>query len=287
MLQQSQTNQAKEPSAADTLVTPAALSAALIALEANRQNETEKIRIGEALTELNLDFTPEEIYAEIKRQTDASPTKTLPAESRPVTQIVEKKERWQEAKTTPQQKQSEKIGLIYAAFIVAFAFLMLVSFEISAEQGQQQSRRTIAEFQKVAEDNRRAFVPDPTYPLAQIKNGETAYADSIDIERIAAGDFAEQLEVSKIDSSTNLGLWRITKHSGRVYLRAYTGKHPPQHEYRVIYSRKAAAPPGTALKLITLFLPGLHWGYAAGRSSDDGQAFVSKTRLDRHAYEKW
>lgn len=76
MLKHEDNPQMPSPSAAEVRVTPEELAAAVTALQIRKEGQPGTIAIGDAVEELGLDVTPEEVLAEVQARRQAAPQRT-------------------------------------------------------------------------------------------------------------------------------------------------------------------------------------------------------------------
>ena len=77
MLKHEDNPQASSPSAAQVRVTPEELAAAITALQIRKDGQPGTIAIGDAVEELGLDVTPEEVLAEVEARRQVKPKRRL------------------------------------------------------------------------------------------------------------------------------------------------------------------------------------------------------------------
>ncbi len=178
---------AQTPSSAPQ-VTPEELSAALAAIEARRQAEAAHlagtIALDQAVSELHLDSTPGEIWAEVQAQRAAAPQKSLP-----------------QTRTLPPKRARFLRG--WPALIVPAAALWIVIGTVAPQLGS----------------NHPSSAPPVVRSLGRVSDGTEVYADNAALAQIASGRPLSQITVS---DSLGHNRWRLVKIGSHVYLRGCT-----------------------------------------------------------------
>ena len=169
-------------------VTPEELTQALAAIEARRQAEAKTIPLDQAVSELHLDSTSDEIWAEVQAQrAKAAAQQTGP----PQTQIDPRL-------TSPRSQRFRGWPVLIAPAIA----LWIVGNAILTANGHH-----------------HAPVAAPIlHPLAQEPETATVYADDSSLAQISQGVPASKIFVSE---SAGDNRWKLIKLQGHVYLQRY------------------------------------------------------------------
>lgn len=189
-------------------VTPEELSQALAAIEARKQAEASRlagtIPIDQAVSELHLDSTSEEIWVEVQAQrvkaAAAQHEQRLPRQARPhETQAAPQQS------TTPQQSTAthSKYRKKWAAFLAPLILVGILFHNGSLPHFRSHPTHVSA--------------PRLT-SLAQVPDGKEIYADDLALVQISKGKPQAQVTVSENPSGNR---WTLVKVSGHVYLRGY------------------------------------------------------------------
>ena len=192
-------------------VTPDELANALAAIEARRQAEAahlaSTIPIDQAVTDLHLDSTSDEIWAEVQKQrVDAAALRLAKTER---TEEVQKPI----AAALPIVRARNwrsliapflAVAILTGAGVIPGSFLSL--FKKSHAPASRHHATTAAPIFR---------------PLSQIPAGTEVYADDAALTAISQGKAAAKVRVSLIDSGN---CWTLVKMNGHVYLRGYTAR---------------------------------------------------------------
>ena len=191
-------------------VTPDELTQALAAIEARRQTEAGTIPIDQAVSELHLDSTPDEIWAEVKTQREkASLPNAVPVEqpqhaappvsvSMPVVSmpVVRVRHRGWRRLIAPVLV----IGVLMSTGVIPHNF---------TPHGFSPSLLTDKHFSTA--------VPI-LHPLSAVPDGTPVYADNAALIQLSEGKPAAQVAVSTIQSDNR---WALVKMRGHVYLHGF------------------------------------------------------------------
>ena len=162
------------PPAAQVRVTPEELAAAVAVLQANKEGMAETISIGDAVEELSLDATPEEILKAV------------------------------EARRKQRSSSSRKRRRSWLA--LAAALVTIGAAGIVFRPHSQTAPITPAASPSINS-------------LADVKEGRLVYVNTHGLEQIIGGEKPAQVQVHKDNQGVQ---WGIIKHSGRIYVQAYT-----------------------------------------------------------------
>ena len=208
MLQNEPTTQPPTPTGQNR-VTPEELSRALAALEGRKQAEAQRlagtIPIEEAVTQLHLDATPDEIWAEVQAQRNkpAADSKTF-AEADAARRAQSAQE--YPAHTPAQANLSAQSGGRRWRGIRVIAPLLFVWFLFH--------NGIIPHFGGHAPHAAAPILR----PLAQIPDGKEVFADDSALVQLSEGKSPAQVTVSEnVDGNR----WTLVKIGGHVYLRAF------------------------------------------------------------------
>ena len=179
-------------------VTPEELTKALAAIETRKQAVASHlagtIPLQDAVTELHLDSTPEEIWAEVQAQrVKAAPPETAAP--------IEAKAEKQEPVITPLRIQlSPRKRRWVRPFIALLAIWALDATGVIPHFPQHTTSAPIMR------------------SLAQISDGKEVYADDTALVQVSEGKPLTQIIVSENGGDNR---WRLVKISGHLYLRGY------------------------------------------------------------------
>lgn len=188
-------------SVAQARVTPDELATALAAIEARRQAEAAHlagtIPIDQAVSELHLDSTPDEIWAEVQKQRTkaAGPQEKHQAQAAPA-QVVER-----------QEGRSQKLRRVFGRLLASAGILaLLMSTGVIPRPWDHAP---------IAAPNLR--------PLSTITDGEEVYADGAALIQISDGKPLAAISVSQNATGNR---WTVFKRGGHVYLHGYIESAP-------------------------------------------------------------
>jgi len=182
-------------------VTPEELSQALAAIEARRQAEASRlagtIPIGQAVSELHLDSTSDEIWAEVQAQRDK--VEAARREQRRQDKAVKKAQAAQQQVIAPRIRRPRR----WVRFMVPLVFL-----------GVLFHNGVIPHF-----GGHHAPIAAPILrSLAQVPDGKEVYADDAALVQVSEGKPAAQITVSENATGNR---WTMVKIGGHLYLRGY------------------------------------------------------------------
>jgi hypothetical protein len=266
MLKHEDIPQTQPSSAAQVRVTPEELAAAITALQIRKEGQPGTIAIGDAVEELGLDVTPEEVLAEVqaKRQ------------------------------TTPNTKRLMHGRRFILALGVA-GVLLGIGINSSILTQAQSS-------QLIPGTNPYHIEPDilalnPTLPkpvvttLAEAPDGMTVYCSPHAIEVAEASRNVQDTQAGVNEAVTEMN-WPVVKYGKDLYVRGWMrvplSKEAAKISTVEIFNKPNLPQIGTNPQPVTLRLDG--WaGLGYQRLNPDGTGvFVFRNpRLTTHAYEKW
>ncbi len=262
-----------EEQAAQVRVTPEELTAAVAGLEARKQGNSRTLAIGEAVEELSLENTPEDILREVKARREH-----LQNQSR---RLVRKR-RW--------------------AVSLSLSLVCLTGFGIYSVTGNSYpySSQLIpgAPPSTLEAGILVRSSPSPSSPittLAEAPAEKTVYASVSALETAAMSRNAQIGSEREIIQSTAKLNWPIVKHGPEIYVRGWTSARLTSQAARLADVEVFNTPHTPALghhpQPITLKLD-LHTslvglGYQRLSPNGTGCFVFHNPRLTPHTYEKW
>ena len=186
-------------------VTPDELTQALAAIEARRQAEAGTIPIDQAVSELHLDSTSDEIWAEVQAQRmKASLPKAAPVvqpqQAAPPVSVSMPAVRVRHRGWRRLLAPVVVIGVLMSTGVIPHNF---------TSHGFSPSLLTDKHFPTAA----------VLTPLSTVPDGKEVYADDNALSQISKGKPAAQVAVSQDPSSNS---WTLVKMRGHVYLHGFT-----------------------------------------------------------------
>ena len=203
----------EDPSSApQARVTPAELSEALAAIETRKQAEANRlagtIPIEQAVSELHLDSSPEEIWAEVQTQREKMRTEQVRAAAEAAQREQARQEQFRQPQaaqwvaTPPRQKRRRGFRI----FLPLVGIWTLFHFGIVPNIFTHPTPTV-----HVVHTAQRTT-------LSQIPDGTEAYADSAALVQLSEG---KPLANVSVDKTAGGNTWTVFKRSGHVYLRGY------------------------------------------------------------------
>lgn len=244
--------QPEQQPAALVRVTPEELAAAIARLEARRAGTDGKIAIGDAVTELSLDATPEEVLAEVRAARASKPKRQLDRRSRPV--------------------------------IAALIFLSLLGggtvYSFYGPPWGWASQIAL----------RSQAVTPPPAPPQHISLNPNLLVGERDGKMVLLSEVGDNQPVYCSYSSSfqpyspgNGIQWTLIKHGGKTYVRGWILKMSPAALAQDGADVSANGDPAYAVR-ITLPVR----GFAVSNPDSDERTFHAQNiHLDGHASEKW
>ncbi len=194
MLRQEQEETVPSP-AEGARVTPEELSRALAAIEARRQAEASRlagtIPIDQAVSELHLDSTSDEIWAEVQAQRD----KAAAAQR----EQVQRAQAAQQQFIIPRTRGPRR----WVRFIAPLVFFGILFHNTALPHFGNHPTHAAAPVLR---------------PLAQVPDGKEVYADDAALVQLSKGKPPAQITVSENATDNR---WTMVKIGGHVYLRGY------------------------------------------------------------------
>ncbi len=202
--------------ASQARVTPAELSEALAAIESRKQAEASRlagtIPIEQAVSELHLDSSPEEIWAEVQTQREKMRTEERRTEERRTEEVRAAEAARQQQFRQPQaaswvaapSRQKRRRG--FRIFLPLVGIWTLFHFGILPNILTHPTPTV------------RVVHTAQVTTLAQIPDGTEVYADSAALVQLSEG---KPLATVSVDKTQGDNTWTVFKRSGHVYLRGY------------------------------------------------------------------
>ncbi len=272
MLNHEQPPESLSPPAAQVRVTPEELAAALARLEARRAGADGKIAIGDAVSELSLDATPEEVLAEVRA-----------GQSQP-----------QAVKPRSPVSLGQRLYFVAAILTVGITALWagtttvtpadmaastpnpVISYDAPLEKPHSQ-QSPVQTFQHISVDSTLLVsdMSDKMLLLSEIGNNQPVHCGYNDIT------FTERYP-------GNSGLpFTLIKHGGKLYVRGWIIKMSPAVLVRdgaLIQACRDTNYPVPITVALDKFDIETSSNFESPQSST---IFAKKVHLDGHAYEKW
>lgn len=234
-------------SAAQTRVTPEELAHAIATLEARKlddqRHQDSTIPIGEAVRELNLDATPEEVLAEVRAQREAQsavppPAQSIPANSQtpPIPPLASVPPLHQTVTSALRQAAvAAAPGLKQAALAASPALKQGMEALSQRAQQPKQAKRVgrgrlwlvagiiaaaVAAANGINSDTHVSVQVDPPYRLlSTVPDGHEVYTDMATVVSIAQGAPPQCVPVE--DGARSGNTWRLIRHDKHWYVRGY------------------------------------------------------------------
>jgi len=256
MLNHEQPQEQLQPPAAQVRVTPEELAAAIARLEARRAGADGKIAIGDAVTELSLDATPEEVLAEVQA-----------GQNQP-----------QAVKPRRSLSLRQRLSLYAAAVLVSVGMTALWAREtvIAPADTAVSTTNPVINYGPPPQHILLApnlLVGDRTGKmvlLSEVGDNQPVHCS------YGGGGFQRY-------SSGNGTQWTLIKHGGKTYVRGWILKMSPAVLAQDGADVSTNGDPAYAVH-ITLPVRGFE---VTIPSDDDARFHAQNIHLDGHAYEKW
>ena len=188
--------------ASQTRVTPEELAQALAAIETRKQAEVSRlagtIPISQAVSELNLDSTPEEILAEVQAQREQIQREQAEQQA----QAGQQRQAAQQADRQFVAPQARRRGR-WARLVAPLFFVWLLAHNGLLPHFGTHSTHIAAPILR---------------SLAQVPDGKEVYADDAALVQISEGKPQAQITVSENATGNR---WTMVKIGAHVYLRGY------------------------------------------------------------------
>ncbi len=241
----------EQDAAGQLRVSPDELTKALAAIDARRHKDSNDrentISIGDAVRELSLEATPEEIRAEVEKQ---------------------------RANSTQQPKQRRFRSLGLSIIVGCLAYVALLG---AREQGQQTPLSSVtlsASPSMLVQDNMG-------------RGNMLQTLGEVPENRPVRCMFDESQNSDLTSFTSNNDAWTLLKHSGKVYLRGWTMQMSEmarqQAGQMAIYNQK---PTENGVRFVPITLP-LDAFKCISEQSGNFELVATDIHLDQHAWEKW
>jgi hypothetical protein len=186
---------------ANLKVTPEELAQAVGAIEARRDlhGTSDKIAIGEAIQQLGLNMTPQEVYAEVRNQQARTVTPSLAS---PVSATT----------APPRQRRGFRSVAGRLIFVGSIALNMYLithpSVQHYAEAPQSAMTAPSSSLQKI--------------PASSISGEQSGFARLDDIYELANGKKAESVMVSQESAPSSQHNWKLVRLGNELHVRGWT-----------------------------------------------------------------
>ncbi len=272
MLKHEDISQSPSSPASKVRVTPEELAAAITALQIRKEGQPGTIAIGDAVEELGLDVTPEEVLAEVQAWRQAKPKK---------------------------ERQSRGRRFVLALGLVGILLGIGINSGILTQAQnslQAQSSQLVPGTDPYhVEPGILALNPALPSPvvttLAETPDGKTVYCSVGGISVAATSRYTQEAQPEVNDPITEMS-WPVVKHGKDLYVRGWTRVPLSKEAAKItnveIFNKPNLPQLGANPQQVTVRLDG--WaGIAYRRLNPDGTGvFVfHNLRLTTHAYEKW
>lgn len=241
-------------SAAQVRVTPEELAAAVTALQIRKEGQPGTIAIGDAVEELGLDVTPEEVLAEVQAR------------------------RTRQEHTGKRLSTTKFFGL---TLIAGVALIGLTAWSISSsEQGISTSNApvavpVVAPTHILAEPN--LIVGDASGKIMMLSEARDNQPVRCTLVNSSTPEFIQYFPSDSVNS------WTLIKHGNKIYVHGWILRLSPSvvRQYGVDVSRSRDA---NFVAPVTLPLEGFTVSPEVGSNAEFHAVNI---HLDKHAYEKW
>jgi len=273
MLKHEDIPQTQPPTAAQVRVTPEELAAAVTALQIRKEGQPGTIAIGDAVEELGLDVTPEEILQVVQGRRH-----TVHKQNG----LIAGKRKW-----------------IISLSFTLLCFTGLGAYSVVSNSYPDSSQLVPATTPYALEP--RILALDPAAPkqaistLAEAPNGRTVYCSVAAIETAAMSrnvQMGPQQEINQPVSQLN---WPVVKHDKQLYIRGWVRMPLSKEAARIsvveLFNKPNLPQLGVSPQPVTLKLDlqtsGRGLGYQRLNADGTGVFVFHNPRLTVHAYEKW
>ena len=255
--------QAKEPLAAQVRVTPEELAAAVARLEARRAGVDGKIAIGDAVSELSLDATPEEVLAEVRAG----------------------QRQLQAVKPRRSFSLRRRLAVYFAAGTLALGITALVGVRTAVTAPSPESM-------SVSQADNLSPQPAPAQHISLDPNllvgdraGKMVLLSEVgDNQPVHSNYYGGGFQQYSPGQGTK---WTLIKHGGKVYVRGRILKMSPAALAQDGADMYAAGDPSFVVP-VTLAIQNFTVSSAnSPYQSPDAAFHAQNITLDQHAYEKW
>lgn len=275
--------------ASETRVTPDELTAAVAALEQKREEQARHLQgtltLGEAVSELHLDATPDDLLAEVEAQRAKKAALEVAAQAEQAAAQARQKQAETGFAVPPSVQNSRGVRPFPTfsnrprkrspwVFVVAIILMGNVFGHLHAP------RITI-------NTSHSAPISAPQYStLADVPNGKMVLCSTATLREIQRGASPAKIPIGQVDDQNRA--WRIIKHDGHVYVRLQTpilGKQALRSvsNLPVNNNKNAGELRGEHEQTVTVRLDKLDWDGAFQEVDGGQQIAVSHVGLDDYA----
>ena len=257
-------------SAAEVRVTPEELAAAVTALQIRKEGQPGTIAIGDAVEELGLDVSPEEVLAEVEVGR----------------RIAHKRLSW----TAGKHK-----GLA-CLFLALLCFTGAGLFNATRPTLIDDSRLTPGTQPYTLEPRILALAPITPRPavvtLAEAAEGKTLYCSVDAVEAVATSRNYQEAPQRQITQPVSEMDWPVVKHDKDLYVRGWVrlplSKAAAKISIVEVFNKPNLSQLGVNPQQVTFRLDGMGGlGYQRLNPDGTGEFIFHTPRLNGHTYEKW
>ena len=269
MLKHENASQTQLPNAAQVRVTPEELAAAVTALQIRKEGQSGTIAIGDAVEELGLDVTPEEVLAEVQARRQAAPKK---------------------------KRQLRGQSFVLALGIAGVLLGLAVDSNVLT---QAQSIQLVPGTEPYhLEPRTLALAPVSSKPLimtlAEAPDGKTVYCSPHAIYVAAMSRNTQETQPEIREPVTEMN-WPVVKYGKELYVRGWIrsplSKAAAKLSEVEVFNKPSVPQLGATPQQITLKLDlqtsGVGLGYQRLNPDGTGELVFHEPRLTARAYEKW
>lgn len=258
MLRHEDNQETPAPTAAQARVTPQELTEALARLEARQEDGEGTIPLGEAVQELGLKATPEELLCEI----EAGRTRS------------------QEGQARTHQRRSDrlKVGSVFAlAFLMFGAMFAFLRTPVHPRPVPPVVAATVPEPQAPP----LSITIDPHLMVGDTSGKIVEFSDVGDDQPVLCGYVYGTFEPYSFNGSGPF--WTVIKHHGQVYVRGWMSQTAQQVRQKNGADVEQDSSPVFSIP-VTLPLDGFQ---VVPIENDHEEFHAMNVHLDKHAYKKW
>ena len=249
--------QAPSQSAAQVRVTPEELAAAVTALQIRKEGSPGTIAIGDAVDELGLDVTPEEVLAEVE--------------------ACRIKQRYSEKRPSKQRLKALLAGLTVLVGISAWG----ISQQFVSHPDVETQTLTTTSFIPPATPAPVRVTAPPTLVVVDPSGKRMMLSEVSDNQPVTCAQYGGHFQQ---ESSIEPFTWTLIKYNGNIYLRGWIAKSSPD----VLKNDGADVSALQTSGSLPVTLPINGFRFAETPQNVPGREFhATEIRLDGHAYEKW
>ncbi len=269
MLKHEDNPQTQPPPAAQVRVTPEELAAAVTALQIRKEGQPGTIAIGDAVDELGLDVTPEEVLAEVQAR----------------------------RKATPKEERRPRGQRFVLALGIA-GILLGVGINSGILTQAQSSQLVPGTEPYHLEPRTLALAPVSSKPvimtLAEAPDGKTVYCSPHAIYVAAMSRNTQETQPEIRGPVTEMN-WPVVKYGKELYVRGWIRSPLSKAAAKLleveVFNKPSVLQLGATPQQITLKLDlqtsGVGLGYQRLNPDGAGELVFHEPRLTARAYEKW